>query len=217
MLARVDVVNQGVLLTPQDEGPSTAQHVVEKRLTGIGIKTPRGTVGRNDVGELVGKPVNFLAFPLHVGWLGKTPLLAVDLFDVAGMADDAIQCRRLFWRQDPTRAEETARRPASGDLPSLAQICQGLHDEAVRFTQGCVLTKDDHRIDKGCQQSSRVIEPQVKVPGLELAHLGRVARAGLEPVEGHAFLQVEHRHPRFDRATNLLETAIVHTVGHDAG
>ncbi len=133
------------------------------------------------------------------------------------MADDAVQGRRLSWLQARGRAKETAGRPAVGDLSPLTQLGQRVGDKAVGRAEGCVLSKDEDGIDQRRQRLAVRVKGQVKVPGLDLAHFGRVARAGAEAVERQPAFQVVHRHPGFESAADLLEALVVHAIGHDAG
>ena len=67
------------------------------------------------------------------------------------------------------------------------------------------------------QPIARVVEGEVKVAGLDLAHLGGVASAGLEAVEWETLVEVKDGHPGFEGAADLFQAAVVDAVGHDAG
>ena len=214
------MVNDRAFSLSHDERPASAHHVVQECLTAVGIEQGQAGSGIDHVRQVRDELLRLLPLVLEVRCSADAFGHREEPLVTCSMSDQRVECGRFPGLQRGLEPEEAGRRASHRDLRLRYEICQSGPGEVPRLAQRSVLPEHQPRVHQSGQAprgTSILGKREVEVPRLELHHLRRVSRARPQPVERDASLQVEHLHPRFERAADLLQPPIVRAIGDHSG
>ena len=236
VFAGVDVVG----VAAGEDGRAAAQEVVEIGLADVGIEARVGGLGGDGVGEGFDELLVFDSFLCEVSGVGNALALVGDVLVAVDVPVEGVESQRFSGGEGGGVAEEGAGRFADGDLGGVLQVSEGLQKKVVGGAEGCVCAEDEGGINdeapfpvfprggKGlvlplsggdARQGREGLfkETKRKMPGLNLLHFGGVAGGGIKTEEGQPAFEMEDLHPGFDGAPDVLQPAVVYTVGDQGG